>query len=73
VRINKVPIYDVILALLSMLCTGYMILVLQQNPLGSPAMAEPLDTFCAVVLVVLALEVPGAPWGLPFPSWRPSF
>lgn len=64
---NKVPWYDIVLAVICMICTGYMILIYNQILWDPSQWINGFDRICAVVLTVLILEGSRRAVGLTFP------
>lgn len=67
VSMDKVPIYDIVLALMAMLCTGYMIVIYEQILWDPLQWISPLDKIASVVLTVLIIEASRRSVGLTFP------
>ena len=67
VSMDKVPVYDIILGLLCMMCTGHMIVIYEKILWDPSQWISGFDKFCAVLLVVLVLEASRRAVGWTFP------
>lgn len=67
VSVDKVPVYDIILGLLCMMCTGYMIVIYDKILWDPSQWISGFDKFCSVLLVVLVLEASRRAVGWTFP------
>lgn len=64
---NEVPWYDIVLAVICMICTGYMLLIYNDILWDPSQWINGFDKICAVVLTVLILEGSRRAVGLTFP------
>ena len=67
VAMDHVPIYDIIAAVLCMICTGYLITIYEKILWDPSQWISTFDKVCAVVLVILILEASRRAVGLTFP------
>ena len=67
VAMDHVPIYDIIAAVLCMICTGYLILIYEQILWDPLQWISTFDKICAVILVVLIVEASRRAVGWTFP------
>ena len=67
VAMDHVPIYDIIAAILCMICTGHLILIYEKILWDPSQWVSVVDKICAVVLVVLVIEASRRAVGWTFP------
>lgn len=67
VAMDHVPVYDIIAAVLCMICTGYLILIYEKILWDPLQWISTFDKICAVILVVLVIEASRRAVGWTFP------